>query len=211
MSLSKVRVQLLNEQTGEVIKEVDVLTSADAVTFDDGLTFQEKLNNGSLRGPQGAQGIQGPKGETGAQGIQGPKGETGAQGIQGPQGEAFAIAKVYASVSAMNAGYSSDGIAVGKFVMITTSDVNNDDNAKLYVKGSSSYTFVTDLSGARGIQGPQGIQGIQGPKGDPGTQGPKGETGAQGIQGPKGDPGDNVRVGSSYATGTTVKLFFKEV
>ena len=33
MALSKVRVQLLNEETGEVIKEVDVLTSADGETF----------------------------------------------------------------------------------------------------------------------------------------------------------------------------------
>jgi uncharacterized FlaG/YvyC family protein len=42
-----------------------------------------------LKGPQGIEGPQGPKGETGAegpQGIQGPKGDTGSQGIQGIQG-----------------------------------------------------------------------------------------------------------------------------
>lgn len=63
--LKKVRVQLLNEQTGEVIEEVDVLTSADAVTFADGETFQQKLNAGKLTGPKGATGAQGPKGDPG--------------------------------------------------------------------------------------------------------------------------------------------------
>lgn len=50
MALSKVRVQLINETTGEVEQEVDVLTSADAVLFADGETFQEKLEAGKLTG-----------------------------------------------------------------------------------------------------------------------------------------------------------------
>lgn len=66
----------------------------------------------------------------------------------------------------MNAGYSTDGVPIGGFVVIDTGNVNNADNAKLYIKGNSSYTFLTDLSGAQGIQGPQGATGIQGPKGD---------------------------------------------
>lgn len=75
--LKKVRVQLLNEQTGEVIEEVDVLTSADAVTFADGETFQQKLDAGKLTGPKGATGAQGPKGDTGEMGPQGPAGDPG--------------------------------------------------------------------------------------------------------------------------------------
>ena len=55
--------------------------SAENLIFSDNETLQEKYNNGSLKGPQGEQGIQGP------QGVQGPKGETGPQGIQGIQGE----------------------------------------------------------------------------------------------------------------------------
>lgn len=189
MALSKVRVQLLNEETGAVIKEVDVLTSADAVTFSDGQTFQQKLDAGTLKGAKGDMGPQGP------------------QGVQGIQGEAFSIAKTYSSVAAMNSAFSTDGIAQGKFVMIS-SNISDVDNSKLFVKGSTAYTFVTDLSGAQGVQGPQGVQGIQGPKGDTGAQGPKGD---MGPQGPAGADGDSVKVGSSYATGTSIKLFFKEV
>lgn len=78
--MNKVRVQLLNEKTGEVLEEVDVLTSADAVKFADGETFQQKLNAGKLNGPQGSPGKDGDKGATGErgpQGIQGPKGDPG--------------------------------------------------------------------------------------------------------------------------------------
>ncbi|MBS5927004.1 MAG: collagen-like protein, partial [Clostridium sp.] len=82
--LRKVRVQLLNESTGAVEEEVDVLTSAKCVTFADGETFEQKLAAGKLTGPKGATGAQGP------QGIQGPKGETGERGATGAAGAAGA-------------------------------------------------------------------------------------------------------------------------
>lgn len=44
------------------------------------------IDFGSIQGPQGAQGIQGPQGDAGAQGIQGPQGDTGPQGPEGPTG-----------------------------------------------------------------------------------------------------------------------------
>lgn len=112
-NLDKVRVQLLDESTGAVLKEVNVLTSADAVTFADGQTFQQKLDGGLLKGPQGVQGI---------------------QGVQGPAGDPFTIAKVYSSVSAMNTGFTTDGLKIGSFVLIDTGNINDADNAKLYVK-----------------------------------------------------------------------------
>ena len=170
---------------------------------------------------KGATGAQGPKGDTGATG---PKGATGSTGPQGPAGEAFAIAKTYASISAMNSGYASDGVKVGQFVMIDTGNINDADNAKLYVKGSSAYTYITDLSGATGMTGPQGAKGAtgatgpQGAKGDKGDKGDaftyadftsaqlaalkgaKGDTGATGPQGPKGDTG---AAGANGATGAT--------
>ena len=180
MALNKVRVQLLDTSTGDVLQEVDVLTSADAVTFSDGQTFQQKLDAGALKGA---------------------KGDTGAQGVQGIQGEAFSIAKIYASVTLMNAGYATDGLAQGKFVMIDTGNVADVDNAKLYVKGASAYTFVTDLSGATGIQGPQGIQGIQGATGATGSVG---ATGAQGATGAKGDTGATGVRGSQWYSGTLI-------
>lgn len=58
-ALDKVRVQLLDEETGEIIKEVDVQTSADAVTFEDGQTFQQKFDSGALKGPKGEKGEDG--------------------------------------------------------------------------------------------------------------------------------------------------------
>ena len=54
MAKKKVQIQLLNENTGAVIEDVDPLTSADAVTFTDGETFQQKYDSGKLRGQTGA-------------------------------------------------------------------------------------------------------------------------------------------------------------
>lgn len=237
-SLKKVRIQLLDEGTGAVVEEVDVLTSADSVTFADGETFQQKLDAGKLKGQKGDTGATGAKGDTGAKGEQGaigPQGPKGATGPQGPQGEPFQVKKVYTSVAQMNAGYATDGVKVGQFVMINTGNVQDADNAKLYCKGSTKYDFITDLSGSQGVQGPQGPigptgqtgpQGKQGPQGETGLQGPKGdrgETGAQGpqgkqgiqgVQGPKGadgKDGDNIKVGASLSSAIQRKLFFKVV
>jgi hypothetical protein len=56
----------------------------------------------------------------------------------------------------MNAGFTTDQVPEGGFVVIETGNVNDADNAKLYIKGTTKYEFLTDLSGAQGIQGPQG-------------------------------------------------------
>lgn len=103
--LRKVRIQLLNESTGAVEEEVNVLTSADCVTFGDGETFEQKLAAGKLTGPKGAtgaQGVQGPKGDTGETGPQGPQGAVGAKGAtgaQGPKGDPGDTVKVGTSLS----------------------------------------------------------------------------------------------------------------
>lgn len=67
-------------------------------------------------------------------------------------GKSFYIAKTYASIAEMNADYNNPQVEVGDFVLIA-SGINDPDNAKMYVKGSSAYEYVTDLSGATGIQG----------------------------------------------------------
>lgn len=153
-------------------------------------------------GPQGKQGETGPTGPAGAKGEVGPAGPAGAkgeQGLQGPKGEKgdpFAVAKTYSSVSEMNAGFATDGVKEGGFVVINTGNVNDEDNAKMYVKGKEAYTFITDLSGAQGIKGPQGERGPQGnagAAGPAGPAGPKGETGANGPAGPKGEDGKTPR------------------
>lgn len=155
----------------------------------------------SLRGPQGPQGADGPQGPKGEEGKQG---ERGPQGPQGKEGKPFQIAKVYSSISQMNANFSTDEVEIGEFVVIETGNVNDEDNAKLFRKGEKSYVYFTDLSGAQGIQGPQGPQGpqgIQGEKGEVGPQGPKGETGLRGLQGPKGDTGPQGPKGSTGSQG----------
>lgn len=127
------------------------------------------------RGIQGERGIQGVQGEQGIQGIQG---ETGPQG---PQGDPFTIKKTYSSVSEMNADFNN--MTLGDYVMIASS-VELEDNAKLYTRGQSAWIFITDFSGATGIQGPQGErgpQGVQGEQGIPGVQGPQGIQGVAGV------------------------------
>ena len=67
--LRKVRIQLLNESTGAVEEDVDVLTSAECVTFADGETFEQKLEAGKLTGPKGDPGQTGQTGASGADGA----------------------------------------------------------------------------------------------------------------------------------------------
>ena len=67
----------------------------------------------------------------GNQGVQGDTGSQGPQGPQGPKGDPFTISKVYDSVAAMNAGYATDGVPIGGFVLIDTGNVEDEDNAKL--------------------------------------------------------------------------------
>ena len=76
---------------------------------------------------KGTKGDQGDKGETGEQGVKGEKGD---------KGDPFSIAKIFTSVAEMNAGFATDGVAEGSFVLISTTDVNDPDNSKLYVKGT---------------------------------------------------------------------------
>ena len=207
---------------GAFRKKTDKVVSTD-VTYK-GKSLDEAIKSGEFkgdkgdRGETGAAGAQGPAGPAGAAGAQGPQ---GLQGPQGPAGEAFKIAKTFASVDAMNKGFATDGVKTGQFVMIDTGNVEDADNAKLYVKGASSYTYITDLSGATGMTGPQGPQGLQGAagpagpagaKGEQGIQGPagakgeKGETGPQGPQGLKGEKGDIGPMGPQGPAGSDANV-----
>ena len=85
----------------------------------------------------------------------------GPQGTKGDTGAPFAIYKTYTSVAAMNA--DAENVPDGRFVLIETGNVDDEDNSKLYVRtvgGAAEFQFVTDLSGAQGIKGDQGV-GIQ--------------------------------------------------
>ena len=74
------------------------------------------------------------------------------------KGDGFSIKKTFASISEMEAYDNSSVILeLGDFVLIS-SDVEDEDNSKLYVVQSVtstkiSYGFLTDMSGARGFTG----------------------------------------------------------
>lgn len=78
---------------------------------------------------------------------------------KGDTGEPFRLKKTYSSVEEMNASFDTDVVLEGQFVAIDTGNVNDEDNAKLFMKGKTSYTYITDLSGADGLTGPPGPQG----------------------------------------------------
>ena len=78
----------------------------------------------------------------------------GVQGETGPMGAPFTIKKTYSSVAEMNADFNN--MNVGDYVMIA-STVEIEDNAKLYTKGETQWIFITDFSGATGIQGETGL------------------------------------------------------
>ena len=117
------------------------------------------------------------KGEKGDQGNQGPQGIQGEKGDKGEKGDSFSIKKTYSSIIEMQEDL--DNMNINDYVMIASS-IFEEDNAKLYVKTSEGWVFITDFSGSQGIQGPQGEQGIQG------IQGPQGETGQDGYTPIKG-------------------------
>lgn len=134
------------------------------------------LSLGIPRGPQGIQGNEGPQGDRGPRGPEGPKGEPG---------EGFKLSKVYESVEAMQAGFATDGLPLGSFVVVNTGDVDDPDNAGVWCKGEDAYVFIVDISGMTGFDGPPGPRGPEGPPG------PKGDsfTGAfASIEGGNGTP-----------------------
>lgn len=236
--LRKVRVQLLNESTGLVEEEVDVLTSAKCVTFDDGETFEQKLAAGKLTGPQGPKGA---TGETGPQGQQGPQGATGAKGADG------------ATWLFGTAVPSTQG-KTGDFYLKT-------DTFDVYSKATGSWVKTGNIKGATGERGTTGETGAKGVSmrllgawsnstayvnnsayidivtysgntyacktsntaqaptnttywtliAQKGATGAKGADGADGAKGEKGEPGDTVKVGTSLGSAVQKKLFFKIV
>ena len=126
-------------------------------------------------------------------------------------GDAFVIVKTYSSIQAMQDDYNNPEVKAGQFVMIDTGNVENEEDSRLYLKGDTKWKFISDLSGAQGIQGLsayqvavqhgfegteaewlislKGEKGETGPKGDKGDTGEKGATGERGPQGLQGERG----------------------
>lgn len=151
------------------------------VDGEDGYTPYIQSNYWFINGKNTGVRAAGTKGDRGEQGIQGIQGIQGPAGPRGERGDAFTISKIYSSVSAMNAGFSSDNVPEGGFVVIETGNIDDVDNAKLFIKTNTKYEFLTDLSGSQGMRGPQGEQGPQGIQGPQGLQGAAGENGKDGY------------------------------
>lgn len=228
MANYQVRVQLYDDN-GTLLGDADVQTIAELVYFADGQTFQQKLDNGSLKGPTGATGPQGktgatgPQGPVGATGPQGPAGEkgtTGAQGPTGPQGAAGTPGSLWyhgtgiTGTSTTAAAFSGSGVSSARVndLYLNTSTGNV---YKCTVAGAASaakWIYLCSIKGPKGdtgAAGATGAKGATGATGATGPQGPQGPAGPTGPQGPAGKDGGRIRVGTSYASGVEKNIFFK--
>lgn len=169
--------------------------------YSNGAAFTGGLGYTGSRGIQGTQGTTGYAGSSGSNGYTGSRGDTGL---------GFSIAKSYTSVALLTADTNPTGIVTGQFAIIETGDTNNAENSRLYLWNGSSYSYVSDLSGAQGIIGPTGAVGYTGSAGTNGYTGSAGtngytgsigSTGATGATGPIGYTGSLGYTGSAGASG----------
>lgn len=170
-------VTISNEGDGKLSLNFDLVSGQDGQNGEDGGIYIPSVSQEgviSWIAPEGQQPPQAVnvKGETGAtftptvsiggeiswtndKGLDNPN-EQNIRGPKGEKGDPFTIYKVYNSKAEMDADYSNPDVPMGAFVCITNS-VDQSENARLYVKGTQQYTFITDLSGATGIQGVPGV------------------------------------------------------
>lgn len=68
-------------------------------------------------------------------------------------GDAFTYKKEYPSIEAMEADLGTADVKLGEYVLINTNNVEDPDDAKVYLKTQNGWKFIVDLSGMQGIQG----------------------------------------------------------
>lgn len=68
-------------------------------------------------------------------------------------GDTFTYKKEYPSVEAMEADWGTADVKLGEYVLINTNNVEDPDDAKVYLKTQEGWKFIVDLSGMQGIQG----------------------------------------------------------
>lgn len=68
-------------------------------------------------------------------------------------GDDFTYKKEYPSIEAMEADWGTADVKLGEYVLINTNDVEDPDDAKVYLKTQEGWKFIVDLSGMQGIQG----------------------------------------------------------
>ena len=135
----------------------------------------------SLKGERGPAGPEGQRGRDGSVGPQGIRGFQGVQGVQGPPGERGSPFNIHRTFRTKEELLAYTDVPEGRMAVVASSNPDTDeDNGRLYVRTATGWDFLLDLSGVKGIQGPEG------PPGPQGIQGPEGPPGPQGIQGPEG-------------------------
>ena len=93
-------------------------------------------------------------------GVYGDTGPQGIPGVKGDTGEPFAIARTYPSIADMNDGYDSDGVRVGSFVVIDTGNINDEDNAKLFLRVRRRIPTLQTCRAYREFGGRRGRRGF---------------------------------------------------
>lgn len=68
-------------------------------------------------------------------------------------GDAFTYKKEYPSIEAMEADWGTADVKLGEYVIINANDVEDPDDAKVYLKTQNGWKFIVDLSGMQGIKG----------------------------------------------------------
>lgn len=157
--------QIVNEGNIVISNSKEAIKNTEAATNnanDAAIEIQQKAENGDFSAKITT--VSAVTGEAGTQAsVQNIGTEQEAHFVftipKGDTGEPFRLKKTYSSVEEMNASFATDEVLEGQFVVIDTGNVNDEDNAKLYVKGKTSYAYITDLSGADGLTGPPGPQG----------------------------------------------------
>ena len=143
---TKVRIQILDKETGQVLEEVDVLTSPQCVLFEDGSNLLDKIGD--------------------IQKAQGPRGTS----MRIKDGWAANIAYVN------NTDYidivTKDGNTYACKASHTSSSTF--DTSKWVLIASKGATGATGPQGAAGAKGATGATGPQGSTGPAGAQGSKG-------------------------------------
>lgn len=82
--------------------------------------------------------------------------------------EGFSIYRSYSSITLMEA--DKDNVPEGKFVIINTGSVEDPDTAKLYVKGTTDFEYLVDMSGAIGFTGKTPQLSVESSTGSSGTE-----------------------------------------
>ena len=140
------------DQGEEEIKRIGFQDVVDQAVMNIGMNYVFKVN--TIEPDQNATVVQSAADGKNYVTFNIPRGQTGEQGFRGPAGKAFHIEKTFPSVEEMNDSQGK-GFEDGDFALISN-NVNDPDNAKLYVWDGKQFNFATDMSGAQGIQGPAG-------------------------------------------------------